>query len=45
MDEVDIAMGWRDILCNVQLKISSYTIAQIEQYYQMAEAKSVSWIL
>jgi hypothetical protein len=44
MDKVDIAVGWYDIRCNGQQKISSYTIAQIEQYCQMAEAKSVSWI-
>ena len=44
MGEVDIAVGWYDIRCNGQQKISSYTIAQIEQYCQMAEAKSVSWI-
>jgi hypothetical protein len=44
MDQVDIAVGCYDIWCNGQQKISSYTIAQIEQYCQMAEAKSVLWI-
>ena len=44
MDEVDIVVGWYDIRCNGQQKMFSYTIAQIEQYCQMAEAKGISWI-